>query len=148
MYQPIPNPTDCDFGLLLVVADVLPVQVGDELHVPIALFVENQAVLLLMPAIPVGAASNVKTELVRHVEAGEFRRGIQLDVRKVMNAVVALSYQVYDFVNPNDRRVLMLERAARDEPDLKHTKDNRLEYRLEAWVQGAVDEDTVAWGGF
>ena len=76
MYQPIPNPTDCDFRLLLVVADVLPVQVGDKLHVPIAIFVENQAVLLLMPATPVGAAPNVKTELVRHVEAGEFRRGI------------------------------------------------------------------------
>jgi hypothetical protein len=75
MYQPVPNPTDCDLRLLLVVA-VLPVQIGNELHVPIAIFVENQAVLLLMPAIPEGTASNVETELVRHVEAGEFRRGI------------------------------------------------------------------------
>lgn len=145
MYQPIPNPADCDFRLLLVVADVLPVQVGDELHVPIALFVENQAVLLLMPAIPVGAAPNVKTELVRHVKAGEFRRGIQLDVGEVMNAVVALSDQVYDLVDPNHRRVVMLERTAGDKPDLKNTKNDRLKYRLETWVEGTIDENTVTW---
>jgi len=62
-----------------------------------------------------------------------------------MNAVVALSDQVNDFVDPNDRRVVMLQRAARDEPDLKYTKNDRLKYRLETWVQGAVDEDTVVW---
>lgn len=141
--QPITDLTHEHLGIASMSADVIARDIGQYALIAIALFLKDQALLVLEARGSVIPAPQIEPELEGHVETRLVSRVKSLDPRDVVNAVSARTDKVADLVDPGTAGVGLV----RCEPGLEATLEDDEDQRLKEWdvlsIERTVDEETA-----
>src|SRR5579884_1825263 len=102
--------------------------------------VEDKAGLLVVALVAITFATQIKTELQRHIKPRQIRSGAEGDRRNIMHAISALLDHAHDLVQPVLAGIVHLQRTSGYESEIEDCKQNCVEYGLIVSVERAIDE--------
>jgi len=144
--QPVANAPDRLNWAFTVRFDVLTANVRDESLVPIRFAIHDQTTLFGRARTESFSAEE-NAQLQRHVETGQLIWLIlHLCARNVVDAMITLSDQAIDILDPNFACIRQFQRASRYESARNNTKDDCFKKRLVLRIEWAVDEYASAGG--
>jgi hypothetical protein len=126
-----------------VFSDVLSSNIGDEGAVPVALPIEDQAPFLFLAPLAKALRSEKDPQFERHVESRQIRRGIEVGATEVIDGEPAIRDKVKNPLHPDLPAILDFQSTTGLETAVEDGEDDRLEERLVALIERAVDENAL-----